>query len=95
MKHTLGHGKQQRVAQALVEYETVYLEKVLQDDFFEFLAAIAALYRTMSIRPLVRRLVGRLVRHQRVSKLVILLQNNSTMHNIHTMHSLQFKEHNA
>ena len=58
-----------------------------------FLAAIAALCRTMSVG----LLVGLSVCHQRVSKLVIILQDNSTMHRIQwikynvydTMHRMQ------
>jgi hypothetical protein len=52
-----------------------------------FLAAIAALYVTMS--------VCRSVCHQRVSKLVILLQENRKMHRIHTMHGIHCIECDA
>ena len=60
-----------------------------------FLAAIAALYRTKSVGRLVCRSVCLLVGHQRVSKSVILLQNNFTMHRMHKMQRIQCIEYNA
>ena len=61
------------------------LTLLFDNDIGHFLAAMAALYRTMSVRPS----VGPSVRHQRVSNLVILLQDKCTMYRIHTMHRLQ------
>ena len=58
---------------------------------FILLAAIAALYVTMSVGRSVSWSVG----DQRVSKFVILLQDNRTMHRIHTMHRIQCIEYNA
>ena len=72
--------------------ETIALNGII---YGIFLAAIAALYVTMSVGRSVCRSVCLLVGHQRVSKSVILLQNNFTMHRMHKMQRIQCIEYNA